>query len=455
MFVVHTEFDVISFKQDLIGIYEGELGRMLLLPWNEEFSEMRFMDDIYVELELVEDKTILKSNSEVVELKTRQDKLAKRILVRGLPGSGKSCLMSKLAYEWSKQNLTSPLSKFELVFLLRVRDLRSGQNLIDAVCQQILKNESVLAGLQNYINHNQEKVLILADGWDEGDLNTQSKHVQKDARTICIEQILANEALRKCHVIVSSRPHKHLGPAQSKFYSIVEIRGFSPDKVNAYIGNFFNGKEDAQKLTKGLIDHIRGDFLLRAMSKVPMILMLLCLLWEDQITFPDTFTMLYQEFVGAIWKRFRRTNECEAELSNTDLLSELGKRALDGLFPHGNVTDDVLEFPEEEFGSIAEMGLKVGLITRQRWKFRLQEKTSVSFLHKSIQEFCAARFLANMFISNREQFDEVLNLIATWKLVLPKFELLRFCCGLSQHVNEQSLATSIIEHVIKKYKLTL
>ena len=442
-----TGFDISSFKKTLVDLYEEELGRMLLLPWNEECNEMRYLDDIYVELVLEESHMTLNRNEELVELKTRKDKLAKRIIVKGLAGSGKSCLLSKLAYEWSKQNPKSPLNKFELVFLLRMRDLQTGQTLIDAICHQI--TGIIPLGLEDYIHNNQEQLLVLADGMDESNLQVHSEKLV-NSQSMMIEQILANTALPKCQVIVSTRPHRHLGPIQSKFYSDVDVRGFSPEKIKTYIGKYFQGREGSDGIVEGLLHKISSSHILEAISRIPIILMLLCVLWEDQINFPDTLTQLYEEFIRAIWNRFCQTSKDNNYLY-TDLQLELGKVALQGILPQDNVSEDILEFPTEQFGAFSDLGIKVGLITKQRWKFRLQEKTSVSFLHKSIQEFCAGRFLADLFSNNRQQFDHMLNQIATWKLLLQKFELLRFCCGISQHMNKQSPAIAVIEFAIKKY----
>ena len=400
-----------------------------------------------MELVLEESHMTLNRNEELVQLRTQKDKLAKRIIVKGLAGSGKSCLLSKLAYEWSKQNPNCPLNKFELVFLLRIRDLQTGQTLTDAICHQI--TGSIPSGLEDYIHNNQEKLLVLADGMDEGNLKVHSDK-PVNSQSMKIEHILANAALPKCQVIVSTRPHRHLGPIQSKFYSDVDVRGFSPEKIKTYIGKYFQGREGSDGIVEGLLHKISSSHILEAISRIPIILMLLCVLWEDQINFPDTLTQLYVEFVQAIWKRFCQTSK-DNNNSYTDLQLELGKVALQGILPQDNVSEDILEFPTEQFGAFSDLGIEVGLITKQRWKFRLQEKTSVSFLHKSIQEFYAGRFLADLFSNNRQQFDHMLNQIATWKLLLQKFELLRFCCGISQHMNKQSPASAVIEYAIKKY----
>ena len=459
-----------SFKQQLIDLYERETGHILLLPWNEECHEKRDMEDIYVELELDDTQEryrnrLLERNVDVVQLKTRKDKLSKRIILRGPPGSGKTCLLSKLAYDWSQQNNNSPLNQFELLFLFRMRSLKQRCSLIDTIRDQIIE---IPNGLESYIVRNEEKIIVLYDALDESDLKIDPNRVPQGIRELQVEQILNNHVLCKSCVIVTTRPHRHLGPAQSHHYTLVNVNGFSDKNAKLYINKHFsrgpgltadskardNPDDD---LARGLIHKLDHSENLKSISRNPIILMLLCTLWEDHQNFPETMSLLYEEFVRTIW-----TRSCSKDHSQSDSESEqfesvflgLGETALEGIMPSKNVNEDVLEFPEERFRDYSKLGLKVGYITKQRWRFRLGEKNSVSFLHKSIHEFCAAKYLAHLFGKKRKLFDNILHQIDSWELVLKKFELLRFCCGVSHHMMHDGVAAAavtIVEHAISKF----
>ncbi len=115
-------------------------------------------------------KTPLKSYGDIISF----DK--KRILITAESGHGKSTLLKKIAYDWAvsrsddaHQNEESPLSKYELVFLLEINKMKGNLNIMDEIFTQKLlpQNQFGKKDLENYVIQNPEKVLILLDGVDE------------------------------------------------------------------------------------------------------------------------------------------------------------------------------------------------------------------------------------------------------------------------------------------------
>ena len=94
------------------------------------------------------------------------------------------------------------------------------------------------------------------------------------------------------------------------------------------------------------------------------------------------------------------------------------------------------------------LGCETGLLTRERLRSKLNLYSSITFLHKSFQEYCAAWYLADLHSTNPDQFHLTLNQIKPWQVFLDKFELLKFSCG----VIGVSGLSSIIKHAIKVYK---
>ena len=394
------------------------------------------MEDIYVSLELENNRKPLSNNEDLVTIKTKQGTLAKRVLVKGLVGSGKSTLMAKLAYTWAQRKSGSPLNQYKLVFILSFREIQRGCSLVDAIFQQILADDTKVSktGLEAFIHSNTNN-LFLVDGFDEyGAPNLDS--IQGS-----FESMLNFKLLRSTSVIVTTRPHKHLGKCQS-FYEPVQLTGFSEKNVTLYLNKFF---QDDSELVDGLSRKLSESDMLKSLSHIPVMLMLMCLLWEDAQALPNTQSELYTAFTSFLWTKFCDRYNTPDDVSLNDFLCDLGKVALDGLMPKEDLSQEKLVFDEKDFHEVIERGCQVGLLTKERLRSKLTVSSAVTYLHKSFEEYCAAYYWAGLS-DDKDQFNAVLCRIDSEDLIKSKLEILKFCCGLSRIAAE-----TIIQQVIKIY----
>ena len=114
------------------------------------------MKGIFVDLELIEEekstvkvnKRNVRSCAEIVKLKgvESQDKsFLKRVLLRGIPGIGKTTAISKIAYDWAtSESKSSPpgkdpssLTEYELVFRIEMKDVEQGDSLVDVIARNL------------------------------------------------------------------------------------------------------------------------------------------------------------------------------------------------------------------------------------------------------------------------------------------------------------------------------
>ncbi|XP_072044572.1 NLR family CARD domain-containing protein 4-like [Amphiura filiformis] len=446
------KFNLQECQEELKEFYLSEKGKVNLLPWVPDAVED--MDNIFVDLELVKQQSFrssgeevvkLESNEDLVSLKTDQGQRVNRVLVMGDAGSGKSTMAANIAYKWAglKDDSQSPLSKFTLVFLISLHEIQdSNDNLVDLIFQLILPEDSQVSkeGLKSYITSNATDVLLLIDGMDE-----DSSGILK-ARSNEITKILHNRKLRSCCVILTTRPHRigDLGE-HLRHYTQVKLRGFSLENILKYIDKFF--REDTDK-NNSLIQKLQDEPHILALAAIPVLLLMICLLWEDQCSLPSTKTQLYKNTLNHMWKRYKSKesqNFPSDEESDSDdeemtdemksLVYTLGKIVLNGIY-HGN---EQVVFSEKDFGSkVCNLGCQVGIITRERLRSKCKVKALVIFLHKSFQDLCAGMYLAKLFDSSRTDFDICLKKLygidQNGFIHFYSTYVLDFCCGFQPHL---------------------
>ncbi|XP_038050690.1 uncharacterized protein LOC119723876 [Patiria miniata] len=415
-----------SPAQDAADCCEGELKSyyrrkgsfVKLIPW--EGDDRKHITEIYTKLQLILGKDKVKklaSYDDILQLETEEGDLILIAVLTGEAGRGKTTLFKKMAYDWAVGS-SQVLQKYKLVFLLQMHALEQSSDLVDAVFDQLLAKESIDRGvLDMFIKKSPGKVLVLLDGFDE--LMTT---------TLCessfgsILEILNGKTLRGCTVLVSTRPsHFHRLISEELVqepFTHVKVLGFSKDDVTEYVTNFFTSEPDK---AKGLLEKIESSHLLSSLSESPMLVLLMCVLWREDCTLPETMSRLYHDGFSYIFQRKGLDSQDEV----AKVVIEIGKVALHGLlFRHQS-----LSFKESDFEpSVLELALKAGILTRQRVRKRLQSHNCIQFIHKTFQEFSAAAYLQSLLETDPKEFQKILNKIVTKGA--RRFEyLLRFCCG--------------------------
>ena len=130
--------------------------------------------------------------------------IPKRILVQGKTGIGKSTFVKKLLVDWvdvqkeTSDQETAVLKNFELVVAVNLKEVSKCQSLrdINNLSGVFAKEEKYMTeGLVDYITNNQEKVLLIFDGYDEYRCGRNSE----------IHDIFMRNSLRECCVLITTR----------------------------------------------------------------------------------------------------------------------------------------------------------------------------------------------------------------------------------------------------------
>ncbi|XP_038062715.1 NLR family CARD domain-containing protein 4-like [Patiria miniata] len=406
-----------SCEAALKSHYKSTGSYVQMIPWVDD--DTKHIMDIYTTLLLesmgegvVCSRLELESYQDIFFFKTKEGDAIKRAILNGLAGRGKSTLVDKMAYDWAA--FSQALRMFKLVFVLKMCALEHNSELIDAIFDQLLDHDTKIdrLALKEFIHSYPNGILVLLDGFDEFTMSTAK---------ICPESVLGiinRKICRECWVVVTTRP-SHINSLMSKQliqdpFTHVLVSGFSSDNIQEYVTRFFSTEPVS---AVGLVEKIQSSGVSSDLAKSPMLLLLMCLLWRNNGSLPETTTRLYDQAIQYVFRR--KADMSPEEMS--DVVIALGKVALVGLLS----PDQLLCFGERDFEKSAlDAAVKVGILTKQREIGQgLKVYNSIQFIHKTIQEYCAAKYLHTL---SEDEFQKTFDKVDR----LDEYEyLLRFCCG--------------------------
>ena len=239
---------------------------------------------------------------------------AKRVLLQGNPGSGKSTTLRKICHDFAKSSLPPEI---KVVVRVVLGELEEGSKpKLEDLMQTCISedNSDLIEEITSFAhNHKGEGILFLFDGFDELARDLQKKFLVAD--------ILTHKAYRKSSYIITSRPS---ATAQLPLQAVqqmdrVETQGFTWDKMKQFIQQWFQTRPDTGKK---VVKIITAKSKLRDMCRNPLTVLIACTIASEEQMLPDRMTVLLKSFMRILGNRYLKKNDQEPSIVQWEDLEE-------------------------------------------------------------------------------------------------------------------------------------
>ena len=433
-----AETAVLGWSQNqLRSLYNSTMSEVMISPWNRD--DTKDIDEVYVELSFLRDdrklsgteKEKLEDYTEIFEGRGHH-LIPKRILVCGRPGIGKSTFAKKLAVDWSRGE-KQILKKFDVSLLINLRDVGNTQDITSMLQDaELLDSDDPMAFdiLYQYILQNQEKVLLVLDGYDEysGEISS------------AVNRIWKGRELTYCTVLVTSRPTKERRLTLHS-HAQFEINGFdSKEKIEKFALTLLH-HNDVREFTDFLTERDLWD-----MAKIPLFLLVMCLAWKEKVhrgaltSRADLYEIFIQTLLDHLTAKNPDTEQFPIVDEYKEDLSKLGKLAFDALLEDCLFLN--LRKQPEYIRTLIKKFIDVGFFQISVLTNPMFREEGAFFLHKTMQEFISAQFVAKEVMGEEKGDRTCLSKLDSFQKIEKMVGVLKFACELSSEA-----ADAVLYHV--------
>ena len=375
-------------------------------------------------------------------------KRVRKVLIEGDAGIGKTTLCTALSEDWA--NGTS-LQDFQILLLLSLRQKRiaSAYSLLDLL-KLLHPSQKICELVAEYVEEEDGKVLIIADGWDE--LSTKDS----SEGSFLYELLLGEVYLLS--TIVTSRPSASASLHHLQCIDqLIEVHGFSKDNIKEFIQCEFANDIDRKK-GSDLLKQLEDNPLVESVCSVPLNCAIVCHLWHHfEGSLPTTMSELYTKIIlniilRNIWKRPEYSSI--PSLSHFNSLPEGLQQPWSLLCELAFLTlcRDKIVFSHEDLSLNIYLGGEIfyfGLLQYAESIMMDGHGVSFHFLHLTFQEYLAALYLVRQPTNKQLQICQSHARLQHFKMVW------RFFFGINSVIYSQSVDLIVSKVLVDAHYDTL
>jgi NACHT domain/NACHT C-terminal Helical domain 2 len=321
------------------------------------------------------------------------------LFILGKPGAGKTTFLKYIALQAAEQNI----DKIPIFVSLKYW-ADSGAELLPFITERF--DICDFPDAQPFVEEllKSGNAIVLFDGLDEVNQESGQRDKQTRAMNNFVEKYDRTQCLVTCRIAASDYSFQP--------FTYVEIADFTEQQIQTFVGNWFRnneGERDEETCQRFLNEFAREDNKgLRDLARTPLLLTLLCLAFNETLTFPQRRAEIYQEAVDALlkkWDSSRRIKRDEVyrKLSlghKENMLARIAAETFEQnqyFIPQPElerlITDYVKNVPPHDTDETTDGETILKAIEAQHGIFVERAHKIYSFSHLTFQEYFTAKYI--------------------------------------------------------------
>ncbi|MDF0552548.1 NACHT domain-containing NTPase [Kamptonema sp. UHCC 0994] len=236
-----------------------------------------------------------------------------RLMVLGKPGAGKTTFLKSLALQCSEGNLQSSSVPI-FISLKDFGDDLTNPTLLEYITKQLSDYNIEAEEIEQLLL--QGKMMVLLDGLDE---------VKEDSNSRVLSEIThfskrydKNRFVMSCRIAVQEYTFEN--------FTEVEVADFNEQQIHKFVENWFNSNEEEKKEEKAkrFRQNLERQPRIKELTKNPLLLTLLCLLFEDKGEFVSRNRYeVYKEATDTLLVKWDKKRNIERDLDKEKFYKNL------------------------------------------------------------------------------------------------------------------------------------
>jgi predicted NACHT family NTPase len=346
-------------------------------------------------------KLVVEKDTRVVYIKDKRVIVEKdrNFFILGKPGAGKTTFLKYIAVKAAEQTIDKvpifvPLKEWADSGMELLTFIAERFDICDFPEAQPFVEELLRSG----------RAVVLFDGLDEVNQESGQRDKQTRAMNNFIEKYDRTQCLITCRVAA--------GDYSFQPFNYVEVADFTEEQIQIFVSNWFRNKEgarDEKTCKRFLTEFKKGDNKgLRDLARTPLLLTLLCLAFNETLTFPQRRVEIYEEALDALlkkWDSSRRIKRDEVyrKLSlghKENMLARIAAETFEKneyfipqLDLERRITDYVKNIPPHDTNQSTDGETILKAIEVQHGIFVERARKVYSFSHLTFQEYFTAKYI--------------------------------------------------------------